>query len=102
MDAKIKAKWVAALRSGDYKQTTNKLRSSQGFCCLGVLCDIIDPTGWKQYTQVNGVMQFRNEIDHLPVSVVEEVGEFLQSPLIRMNDSGKPFDQIADYIEKNL
>lgn len=38
-------KWVAALRSGDYRQGTGELhkRDSKGvdrFCCLGVACDI--------------------------------------------------------------
>jgi hypothetical protein len=39
--------WVKALRSGEYKQTTGALRRSsstetmpEGYCCLGVLCDI--------------------------------------------------------------
>ena len=37
----VKAKWVAALRSGDYKQGRNALRTHDDhFCCLGVLCDL--------------------------------------------------------------
>lgn len=32
--------WLAALRSGDYKQTTMTLRDEDGFCCLGVACDV--------------------------------------------------------------
>lgn len=33
-------KWIKALRSGKYKQTTGVLRSDQGYCCLGVLDQI--------------------------------------------------------------
>lgn len=33
-------KWVAALRSGEYKQTTGHLRDQKGFCCLGVACEL--------------------------------------------------------------
>lgn len=40
MNQQIKEKWVAALRSGDYQQTTNVLRDSTGFCGLGVLSDL--------------------------------------------------------------
>lgn len=41
MNPEIKAKWVSALRSGEYKQGRGRLRSPQdGFCCLGVLCDL--------------------------------------------------------------
>lgn len=31
---------VTALRSGEYKQTKTKLRDENGFCCLGVGCDL--------------------------------------------------------------
>lgn len=40
MDKHVKTKWIKALRSGDYKQTKATLRDTEGFCCLGVLCDI--------------------------------------------------------------
>lgn len=41
MDAEIKGRWVAALRSGDYKQVEGRLnKNDEGFCCLGVLCEI--------------------------------------------------------------
>src|SRR5688572_27057198 len=32
--------WVPALRSGKYKQGKSCLKSSVGYCCLGVLCDV--------------------------------------------------------------
>jgi hypothetical protein len=46
MNPEIKARWVAALRSGEYKQGKGNLRisdhrlSDDVFCCLGVLCDL--------------------------------------------------------------
>lgn len=41
MNQEIKKRWVAALRSGDYKQGTGALRNADNkFCCLGVLCDL--------------------------------------------------------------
>jgi hypothetical protein len=45
MNPEIRARWVAALRSGDYAQTTGKLRNNEGFCCLGVLCDLAEREG---------------------------------------------------------
>ena len=46
----IKADWLKALRSGDFKRNTAQLRSDdeKKHCCLGVLCEIhpqlsIDP-----------------------------------------------------------
>jgi len=40
MRPEIKAAWIAALRSGKYKKTVGDLRNPNGFCCLGVLCDL--------------------------------------------------------------
>lgn len=40
MKKRIKNKWVKALRSGKYQQTTGALREGDSFCCLGVLCNI--------------------------------------------------------------
>lgn len=36
----IKKKWVAALRSGEYKKAKGTLKKGNGFCCLGVLTDM--------------------------------------------------------------
>ena len=44
MKPNIKARWVAALRSGTYAQGKGTLHNEgeNTFCCLGVLCDIED------------------------------------------------------------
>jgi hypothetical protein len=33
-------KWIEALRSGEYKQTDNALHKGDGYCCLGVACEV--------------------------------------------------------------
>ena len=40
MVKEIKDKWVAALRSGKYKQGSGQLHNTMNdtYCCLGVLC----------------------------------------------------------------
>lgn len=52
MDQAIKAQWVAALRSGEYKQQQGALHDKplepgqpERFCCLGVLCDLAYKAG---------------------------------------------------------
>ena len=42
MKKEVADKWVAALRSGDYKQTTGQLANAERteHCCLGVLCEM--------------------------------------------------------------
>lgn len=53
MDPEIKAKWIEALRSGKYKQGHSHLRQrdketgEERYCCLGVLCDIVEPNSWQ-------------------------------------------------------
>ena len=36
----VKQQWIAALRSGEYKQGRWALRTDSGYCCFGVLCDL--------------------------------------------------------------
>ena len=40
LSIEIAQRWVNALRSGEYKQTKTQLQDEEGFCCLGVLCDL--------------------------------------------------------------
>lgn len=46
MNQEIKTRWVAALRSGDFKQAKRKLavknnpETPMAHCCLGVLCEL--------------------------------------------------------------
>ena len=40
MDKRIKQKWIDALLSGEYQQTRQQLFDGDGYCCLGVLCDL--------------------------------------------------------------
>lgn len=40
MNLEIAKQWTAALRSGEYKQTTECLHNANGHCCLGVLTEL--------------------------------------------------------------
>lgn len=121
MNQDIKERWVAALRSGDYKQTQERLRDANGFCCLGVLCDVVkDDMGvkWEEYSiatndKCSNGFSFMNNNGELP----PEVARFCGLPpsvtqgdvaiggrsLISMNDNEfESFDTIADLIERHL
>jgi hypothetical protein len=47
-------KWVDALRSGEYEQTTGVLRKADGdgnvvgYCCLGVACEVSGLGKWER------------------------------------------------------
>jgi hypothetical protein len=106
MNAEYKARWLDALRFGGYEQTTNALKTDVGMCCLGVLCDVVDPKGWERIE--NGYCgpsyRFRNEGQFPPKEIQKEAG--LNMPkcerLADMNDVGAPFTEIADFIEKHF
>lgn len=47
MNAELKAKWIAALESGDYKHGKGHLRNADDtYCCIGVLHDVAFPGQW--------------------------------------------------------
>jgi hypothetical protein len=111
MNKNIK-KWVEALRSGEYRQTRGKLRTSKtngGYCCLGVLCDVFQKeTGvgeWKNSPPYQENMKFLNQAENPPIKVRKWVGLNYKEmkKLIALNDgSHYNFAKIADYIEKNI
>lgn len=44
----LEKQWIPALESGFYKQARRTLNNKRGgFCCLGVLLDIISPDAWE-------------------------------------------------------
>jgi hypothetical protein len=116
MNSEIKTRWIAALRSGEYVQGTGTLRYEDEFCCLGVLCDLYDPTRWENYQ--GATHHYANAVAVLPDEVQQWAGLSDENPsisprkhgnypmppssLAEANDAGYDFSQIADIIEKEL
>jgi len=113
MKQKIAEKWVKALRSGKYKQTKHSLKDDNGYCCLGVLCEISGMGEFKKREELlkNKFYQYITETETdgvvLPALVmswsgIQSVdGDFRDENLTAMNDCGFSFKKIADIIEKN-
>lgn len=120
MNAELKAKWLQALRSGDYQQGGGCLRdpSHNTYCCLGVLCDISqvgewdkperdddeEDCEWQQYQAGNDSQAYLP-----PKTVLEAAGLNKENAnkLTEMNDGTKKyrkrsFLEIANWIEANL
>ena len=104
MNPKYKTPWIAALRSGRYQQTVGLLRGDGGHCCLGVLCDLANPSGWHLDDCTEEDRHALGEENELGSNGREEFGltNEQEALLINMNDKGKSFAEIADYIEANL
>lgn len=107
MNPEVKILWLEALRSGRYKQTRRQLRDAEGFCCLGVLCDISGFGKWDQ----NGY--YRRGLSGRHLDLPSFVAEWANlpshpcasdgTPLADLNDNaGLTFPQIADIIERDL
>lgn len=89
--------WVAALRSGKYKQTTHQLHSvdKTSFCCLGVANEVFN------CGKTNCSQTYNNIYDSLGFSIEDR--SRIGSVLVAMNDyHEKTFNEIADYIETEL
>jgi len=116
--------WTDALRSGEYKQGKGALCNVNGFCCLGVLCDL-HGLSYKKFSAINTLTYFHKSkskasIDFLPLDFANELSlnnrgnptDFLKTynlglaphltgrSLSELNDEeGVTFEEIADVIE---
>lgn len=125
MQIELKQKWIEALRSGKYQQGRNWLNADDKFCCLGVLIDICEPSGWftkpdamsnakshrlgcatdnylgKGFHQAGTVSSTAMLIGISIPTHMDQTAE-VGHVLARMNDEGASFDEIADWIEANV
>ena len=91
MNRPLTEKLIAALRSGEYKQIQGHLKDDNGFCALGVACDVYDPNlvlGCTSPLVVHQAYGWSGE---------------LRGTIVNLNDyHGKSFAEIADYLEGKL
>lgn len=116
MNAKIKRDWIKALRSGEYGQAEGFLTNADGdsMCCLGVLYDSCIDGDWLW--SKHGGWCVPGEDPEYPshgecttkempsLSVLRKMGLSIEQAdvLSGMNDSGRTFQEIADWIEANV
>jgi hypothetical protein len=103
-------KWVKALRSGKYRQTTGKLVETSGkkpaYCCLGVGCKVLElpKDTWVGSTDLDEVLDAQDMLG------IDSVGKLPRGhgiedaeDLVDLNDSkGYNFKQIANVIVKEF
>lgn len=124
MNPEVKEKWLAALRSGDYRQGTLRLRwkstaaTPDTFCCLGVLTDLYHKETGKGEWQVGSandgyIFKDGEQMDvsgptpracyWAGINPDDTNNASVIGRLMGMNDHDrKNFNQIADWIEGNL
>lgn len=108
MPKRLKAKWVKALRSGEYLQGSGVLKDMIGeealYCCLGVLKACVPGLqAARENAKIpSGGVCDKNSLLNFTQAARLGVSSEIQNHLAHMNDTGKSFDTIATYIEENL
>ncbi len=132
MKPEIKAKWVAALRSGEFRQTNRRLKRVDpddvaSHCCLGVLCELYrSETGQGEwgpgdiFVATGGIVPMRNGlIPPIPVQEWAGLTDMDDIGLLTAHNDPQPvyddttnmivdtrpshsFSEIADLIENYL
>lgn len=105
----FKKRWIEALRSDKFKQGTGVLHNTtkNTYCCLGVACRIIHPR--KDFKNSGTLSSYNTKSIKIPDILKGDNSKksYDYNPvvdkLINMNDMlDKDFNQIANWIEKNL
>lgn len=101
----LKNKWIKALTSGDYKQGTGCLwdRKDNTYCCLGVLgkiCEVKGLSGDLKYQFLSAKNDNLKGLNKIPDELqgTDDIADILAN----MNDDGRTFEEIADYIKNKL
>ena len=127
MRKEVAKKWVKALRSGKYKQGQVYLKQFHDngkteHCCLGVLCELYNDEMKKNHKKMlstkircknsgTDCVTFNNKEGELPKIVMkwsgvkDSIGRYSTDDtgsLADMNDTGKTFKTISNFIEKNV
>jgi len=122
MERSIRDRWIARLRSGHYKQAFLNLcvikneTGEEFYCCLGVFNDMVNtPFRIKDIASGKTYLEYADSpvgtpVDELAWDSATNANR-LESyglrglelcDLVLMNDNGKSFEEIADWIEKNI
>lgn len=112
--------WAQAVESGNYRQTSGRLHTDEGYCCLGVLCELAVASGLGIRVERiaegfhAGSYAYANNNVVLPYEVQEWAGMkdpqgtydydstlgFCVQALSSDNDRGVTFPEIAATIRK--
>lgn len=100
-------KWLNALRSGAFKNIAGALRNNEGYCAMGILCEISGLSNWEPQKDCTR-LKYLGQDKYLPKEVAEWAGmspEEISSVtafLIAYNDQVRvSFYDVANLLEDN-
>lgn len=79
MNETWKKRWCDALESGQYPQATGALRTKGGFCCLGVIEDLVLKDAGEEWVErtIDGGFEIKDGLDFDGAELRESTGELL-------------------------
>jgi hypothetical protein len=114
----LKKDWTDALRSGRFEQGSTSLRreseTGDQYCCLGVLCELLVEANlldrrFEENHYAYGAKGAAYDVGGLPKVAQKLTGLSLlghrgpgKDDLASLNDSGVPFTEIANIIDKEF
>lgn len=105
MKRTIKQQFLAALKSGLYKKINGYLKTSDGNCANGVLCEIVDPT-WtlRSYvgTHNENVYKHRNKCPFSPdtnVNMITGLSQDEMCQIEKLNDKNETWKPVIEFVE---
>lgn len=108
MKKDILFKWITAMRSGKYPMAKGNLRSSNGYCPLGVLCDISEQDKWVVHPSDKDriIYSYAGQINYLPNEVADwadlkgsERGD-MPAIVMAMFDQGVSTEGIIEHLKR--
>ena len=95
------------LESGIYEQATGRLRSDDGYCIGGVMCDLSGLGGWE-HTKRGWEFQLDRDgamyVGNIPLVVANHYGMPIRFGRILSikNDEGSSFRELCEYIRVRI
>ena len=95
----LREKWIAALRSGEYRQCTGMLGDGKGaYCALGVLSKVsglcmqlaYDVVGFKPYEA--SLVAWMNDVEHHSFN---QIADALETMWKKSEDNGSRLSEVA-------
>ena len=98
-----RAEWCAALESGAYQQSYHQLHDGDGFCCLGVACDVyFQETGDGTWAEDGYLAHIRSSDERMETYLPEVVRRYfgLQSETGEFSSVREDVPSFNDDLEK--
>lgn len=88
---------IKALRSDEFDQTRHMLMDADGFCCIGV--GLVALRDKFMLRCINLGLDNNSRESYRVWQQAIDADKALKNTLVDMNDDGRSFEEIADYLE---